>query len=264
MKRIKSALLSTACALFAAVALPAQATTVVDNYVGFSGTKECMGDEYCISSADVTLTNTNVLTITINTVFAGLAGTTFLGQTVGGTGIGYGDLFLASSLAGQVFPTANDDASNGVVWTYGLALDSNRFTSGDTGGTATLYKLGSGDNNIDALLSDAFMTAPLDDYRNGQEVAVDTTSGGVTNSGIDGSWSAVGASDTVSFTVDLTGTDLEGTLANGIAFHWGMTCANDTIEGGIDAPNAVPVPASIWLMASGLLGLVSVARRRRK
>jgi len=29
------------------------------------------------------------------------------------------------------------------------------------------------------------------------------------------------------------------------------------------APSAVPVPAAVWLFGSGLLGLVSVARRRK-
>jgi hypothetical protein len=38
-------------------------------------------------------------------------------------------------------------------------------------GAGTLYKLKSGNNDADALLSDDFMTGPT--FRNGQEIAVD-------------------------------------------------------------------------------------------
>jgi hypothetical protein len=33
---------------------------------------------------------------------------------------------------------------------------------------------------------------------------------------------------------------------------------------GIEAPTAVPVPAAVWLFGSGLLGLVGIARRKKK
>ena len=36
-----------------------------------------------------------------------------------------------------------------------------------------------------------------------------------------------------------------------------------TLAGAGPGPNAVPVPAAVWLMGSGLLGLVGVARRRK-
>jgi hypothetical protein len=261
---MNSALLSTACVLLAAVALPAQATLVSDNYEGASGTPECMGSPtYCIASADVSRAG-NVLTVTINTTFAGLAGTTYNAQTVGGLGIGYGDLFLASSWApfGSA-PYASDDASTGTLWTYGLGFSTNsdRFVSGSNNGTATLYTLNSGVNTTDALLSEDFMLGTFDqaNYRNGQEVAVDTSAGDVT-SVANGSWSVVNGS-TVSFSIDLTGTALQNTA---VAFHWGMTCANDVIEGEIGPPSAIPVPASVWLLGSGLLGLVSIARRRKR
>ena len=149
-----------------------------------------------------------------------------------------------------------------VLWTYGLAFDNNadRFNSGTTDGTATLYSLNSGDNTIDALLSEDFMD-PLfstGNYRNGQEVAVNMA-GNVT-SGTAGTWSVVDGS-TVSFSIDLTGTALEDTA---VAFHWTMSCGNDVIEDAIGPPSEIPVPASIWLMGSGLLGLVSFARRRKR
>ena len=77
--------------------------------------------------------------------------------------------------------------------------------------------------DANALLSDDFMSGAT--YRNGQEVAVDTASNVTAIN--DGTWSVDEAGKTVNFTIDLTGT----TLANdtGIALHWAMTCANDTI-----------------------------------
>jgi hypothetical protein len=45
-----------------------------------------------------------------------------------------------------------------------------------------------------------------------------------------------------------------------MGIHWGMTCANDVIEGSV---STVPVPAAAWLFGSGLLGLVGVARRKK-
>jgi hypothetical protein len=44
-----------------------------------------------------------------------------------------------------------------------------------------------------------------------------------------------------------------------IAVRWGITCANDVIEGSV---STVPVPAALWLFASGLLGLIAVARSK--
>ena len=36
----------------------------------------------------------------------------------------------------------------------------------------------------------------------------------------------------------------------------------DLDEGGLDDTPAVPVPAAVWLLGSGLVGLVAVARRK--
>lgn len=37
-----------------------------------------------------------------------------------------------------------------------------------------------------------------------------------------------------------------------------------TFTGSLNAPAAVPIPAAAWLMGSGLVGLVGVARRKRR
>jgi hypothetical protein len=54
------------------------------------------------------------------------------------------------------------------------------------------------------------------------------------------------------------------TLAPGESFTYTHTLALCPIGGCPPPPGEVPVPAAIWLLGSGLLGLVGVARRRRQ
>ncbi|MBW2090379.1 MAG: hypothetical protein JRI37_15635, partial [Deltaproteobacteria bacterium] len=168
----------------------AHATNILDSYVGADhhGHGDVIGSQalFDISQAKVNLVGTT-LTVDIYTGFAGEGDEGhFSAYTKSGNGrgngIGYGDLFLASAWSpyGSA-PYVHDDHRNGTTWTYALALD-NRWWNGtdSTGGNATLYSLNSGDNNADALLSDDFITGGAT-YRNGQEVAVDTSSQTVTD-----------------------------------------------------------------------------------
>ncbi len=51
----------------------------------------------------------------------------------------------------------------------------------------------------------------------------------------------------------------------GLAFLWATgTCANDTAEGGLAPTGVVPLPPSVLLLGSGLLGLGLLGFRRRK
>jgi len=278
MEGIKSALLSSTCVLFATVALPAQADYINDNPdLGGGTTDYYMGaydrgqgdliedpltDNFAIEGMTVTRSG-NTLTISIDTEFAGKGDDELLPGFAGPNGVGYGDLFLSGAwtpdpLGLCAAPYICDDAVNGTVWTHGFALDD-RWSANDPNLGGDLYSLGSGNNLTDALISDDFMTG---DYRNRQEVAVDTSSPGVSlvGGGNASDWSV--DDSTIDFTIDLTGTGLESNST--FAFHWGMTCANDVIEGEVTNLAPVPLPASVWLMGSGLLGLVSIARRRRK
>ena len=275
MKRLNSNLLSSTCVLLAAVTLPAQAAYINDNpdvgvndfYMGADdhsygdNIELAATDDYGIEGMTVTRVG-NTLTISIDTEFAGKGDNNlFSGSTTGGTGIGYGDLFMSGSWAPSgIAPYQFDDNSNGTQWLYGFSLD-NRW-QGIGAGTGMLYSLNGASNNANTLLSDDFMTSAIGTYRDGQEVAVDTASSDTTSvGGNSSSWSV--NNSTVNFTIDLTGTTLAGNNEN-FAFHWAMTCANDTIEGEVTGLAAIPLPASVWLMGSGLLGLVSIARRRRK
>jgi hypothetical protein len=227
-----------------AIATP---TNIIDGYVG--GINHGYGDvigstaNFDISSMDVELIG-NMLSVSINTGFAGKGDNhLFSAYTYDGMGIGYGDLFLSSSWNPYGAATyAEDNSTNGTTWSYAFSLND-RYTDG---GTGSLYSL-NGDNS-DVLLSENFLSGAT--FRNGQEIAVNTTGKTAINSN---SWDITTGS--INFLIDLTGTSLEG--SDTIALHWGMTCGNDTIEGQY----SVPEPAMLGLLAIGLIG-IGIGKRR--
>lgn len=233
-----------------------QALPVTDEYIGGQshGYGDVIGESWLfdVHSAEVSLSGTQ-LTLSVHTNFAGRGDDgLFAGYTAGRRGIGYGDLFLAGAWTPQT-PTSQDDHANGTLWSYGFSLDDRWMSSGT--GSGTLYALGSGDNAADALLSDDFMTGAV--YRNGQEVAVNTASAGVSAVG-SGSWTIDAINRLVTFNIDLAGTSLLS--GPELAFHWGMTCANDVIEGSVK----VPEPPAMALLMAGLLGVAATRLTRRR
>ena len=108
-----------------------------------------------------------------------------------------------------------------------------------------------------------------------------------------GSWSGSSAQGAYDYDADIAGMSA-GQVAVGIMFNWngqneiavleifdcaanfcqgnGVSMANGPFAGsvaifsGTGSANVpeVPVPAAVWLMGSGLLGLVGVARRRKQ
>jgi hypothetical protein len=244
-----------------AVFSSASATALTDTYHGGDG--HGYGDvisgagvhTYDVQGMDASRSG-SVLTVTIYTNFAGNAGAESQ-WTRNGTGIGYGDLFLSSGWNphGSGFYDT-DNAANGNHWTYAFALD-NAFST--TGGMGTIYALGAGNagnHNPDALLSDHFMNcAGRCVYRNGQEVAVNTSRAHATNT--TGSW--IVGNGFLSFSFDAAGMDLD---PNSLGFHWTMYCGNDVIE-GMD-PVTVPEPetADVFLLGLGLLALAVMRQRR--
>jgi len=257
----KTGILSTAtAAILCAVSSNVYSATIMDVYIGANnhGYGDVIGstNNFQINYMDAAINGT-LLTVSINTSFAGKGDNgLFSGLTNGATGIGYGDLFLSNSWNPVGSPDyAADDASNGTVWSHGFSLD-NRWMNENNAGTGTLYSLGSADNNADIKMSDDFLNSGI--FRNGQEVAVDRGSLGVSALANSGSWDIT--ANTVDFTIDLAGTGLLD--GSELAMRWEFTCANDVIEGAVHVP-AVPVPAAFWLFGSGLIGLAGVARRKK-
>ena len=244
----------------------AQATGVYgENYGDVVGSNS----DFDISSMVVNQNGTQ-FDFTINTAFAGKSGNLFNNLTVGGDGIGYGDLFLANNWKPNGnSPYLQDDAATGTDWTWGLILND-RFenrTEADKG-TVSLARL-PGSNLETALLSDDLMKGDPGQYsewRYGQEVIVDTGSEALEKSWVElvqnegglGSW-WVGQGQ-LNITFDLGQTDLLN--GNKLAFHWGMTCANDVIEGEVDLKK-VPEPGTIGLASLALVAMF-IMRRRSK
>lgn len=234
----------------------AHATLINDDYIGGEdhGYGDVIGNEaiFGVYSMDVELTG-NLLSVSINTNFAGRAGAASW-ATDGGEGIGYGDLFLSNSWtpvgsAADGFINDNFYATGTTNWSYAFSLDD-RWDN--NGGTGSLYSL-TGDGT-DVLLSEDFLSSGT--FRDGQEVAVKTSEKTAINSS---NWDIIADTNStvgkITFLIDLTGTSLAG--SDTIALHWGMTCANDTIEGEY----SVPEPGIFALLSMGLLGIGVIQRK---
>ena len=237
-------------------AMSSQAYMVNDSYVGGDdhGWGDVIGSPsyFDVFGLDVSVSGTWV-TVDIYTKFDSHIGI-YPSVTKNGRGIGVGDLFLSTSwnpYGSSANGYKTDNAANGTLWSYGLAVDSAYST---TGGAASLYALNGATNDQNALLSQDFLKSGI--YRDGQEVAVDKASATTSLVNNTGSWT-VGI-DRISFLFDTAGTGLlSGTE---LALHWAMLCGNDVIEGSVPVTN-VAEPAVLGLFGFGLFGLALLRKR---
>ena len=181
---MKKVLKSPISLLYSAVltltlAQSAYATIIIDEYVGGDdhGYGDVIGtDVFNILSMDVQQQANNIFSVTINTNFAGKGdegrfASSTLNDVSNGKGIGYGDLFLSNAWTPVGDAPYSDDnyfAVGTTDWSLAFSLDD-RWTDG---GTGSLFSLDGNDDN-DILLSEDLL--PRNTFRNGQEIAVDTT-----------------------------------------------------------------------------------------
>ena len=251
---------------------------LIDNYIGAGdaekGDRDIVGgSKFQVSSLHASLSG-EILTVRINTAFAGHAGI-YPDLTYNDTGVGYGDLFLSSGWT----PTGDqpytlDDFSNGNTWAYALAMDeTDRFTSGDGSGDATLYQLPAGYGRGDIRLSDDFISIGTGGYREGQEVAVNFSSTSIRLvDTVVAEWLVDSSNDFLEFTVDLSNTNLLDPGNDSLGLRWTMACANDAIEGQVSLLQSpifsvqgnAPAPGTIALTLLGSIGLLGIKRRRER
>lgn len=166
-------------------------------------------------------------------------------------GTKYGDLFISS-----------------MGWHPYVGSDPLHFKQDSYGTTGTQWNYVIDTSEGGALYGGAFSVYQSQDlipanyvFRNGQVVQRKT---GGTKLGQEavlfGSEAYTGKTyNTLTYSFD---GDLLGIHAGDeLAFKWGMTCANDTIEGGAVVP--VPTPATLPLLAAGI-GAGWLARRRAR
>lgn len=222
----------------------ASAVLIQDNYWGADGfrrlsDRDVIGEKrYDIDSMEVTFDNL-YMKVVVNTNFINSA------ANPDPYGVNYGDLFISTNgwnpkTSGTHY--SNDNIFTGEKWEFVFDTDTGMLHGGD----------------FSINTSNHFFGSTNYYYRKNQEVQY--ASGGTSlndSSSID--LLNVGDGGYIEYNILLSSLGL--TSDTDIGFKWGMTCANDTIEGVVHY-TSVPEPATVLMFGLGLLGLGMSARKK--
>lgn len=231
----------------------ASAVTIFDRYIGAdpSGTgwdgKDIIGSQsmFDITKMDVNIANGMMVVDIYSAYFDDVPDTGF--------GTELGDLFVSIDGWNPVTPTEKDNfyAPGAEDWEFVIALDDT--TGKSKSGDVTLHALDQSKYGSDILLSDHFFGSTRYIYREGQEVQY----GGSADALEKGSWLISDDETFLRITIAMLE---EWSSVSEFGFHYGMTCGNDVIEGGVTSP--IPEPAAMFLFGTGLIVLAGFGRRR--
>ncbi len=154
-----------------------------------------------------------------------------------------GDIFI------DVFDQTTGIDINGQNYDYAIRFDNS--------GTASVYSLTSSSAYTNASVSDFQFSNPVSLNLNGESM---TAYNSAYVSGLDDGLGITGGSHNA-LTLELSGLGL--TTGSGFAAHFTMSCGNDNLKGSFATGNEVPIPGAIWLLGSGLFGLIGIRRRRQ-
>ena len=194
-----------------------------------------IGDHFDTKGIDVNMTGSNII-ITMYTNFDGL-------YTYSGDNFYAADLGLDLNLDGTY--------EYGVVLTHG--------TGGDQDYSAALYKGGTWKSSYDVLegktINDLYYGEFYPEPSSNREAWVKMDSG--TKKG-DVNINITSSGSLYAWTLEIDKTLFGSDLGDKMGIFWATgTCANDVVEG------VVPIPPTILLLGSGLLGFGLLGRRRK-
>ncbi|MDY6951229.1 MAG: PEP-CTERM sorting domain-containing protein [Thermodesulfobacteriota bacterium] len=224
---------------------------------GYWGADPIDGSERDIVGAD-SLFNISQMEVTFNPdgMYVDIYTTYLNNITEYGTELG--DLFISTdgwTPNGNAPYTQDNVVLGGETWEYVLAMDNHRPNpqqAAGRSGNVSLYQItGPGDIKLSWIANNYV-------YRQGQEVQYRGTGEALAfGTWSIGNWGNPDTDDFLRFVIDFDGFN----DVSQFGFHWGMTCANDVIEGGT-AP--VPEPATMLLFGAGLVGLAVTGRRKAR